>query len=123
MLEILIALTNCYVVNCKKEFKKRKEIRAKWFEETNKLDEDYKNKVITRKQYILKLNKLDDKYFNAIENINLHKCEINKCYNQVKNHLDYLSDKNKLQKKFKYTTDDYVKILQTNRKNFRKLPQ
>jgi len=123
MLDNLISLTNCYIKKCNDEFKSRKEIRTIWFKATEDLNEKYKAGKITKKNFIKQLDKLDDNYFNAIENINLHKCEINKCYSLVKKHLDYISDKNDIAKSTKkYTSEDYVKILKTNRKNFRKLP-
>ena len=121
-LEDVVALTNCYVMNCNKEYLKRKELRTKWFEDTEKLHQEYKKGDITRKQVIAKLKKLDNKYFSAIENINLHKCELDKCEEFVIKRLDYLSERNKLKKKDKYTINDYVKILKTNNRNFNQPP-
>uniref|UniRef100_A0A6C0LFX1 Uncharacterized protein n=1 Tax=viral metagenome TaxID=1070528 RepID=A0A6C0LFX1_9ZZZZ len=117
MEENLNLLTKCYITNCNKESKKRNKIRDIWLNNSNKLYLDYINKIITKKQYDLKLTKLDNEYHNSIEKINLHKCEIDKCYNLVKNHLNYLSDKNKITKKNNYNIDDYLKILNINRQN------
>jgi hypothetical protein len=117
MSDKLVLLSNCYIENCNKEFKQRKMIRDIWFAKTNKINDDFKNKIITRKQFITRLNKLDNNYFDLIENISLHKCEINKCYNLVKNHLDYLADKNNYKKKDTYTVEDYIEILKINNKN------
>ncbi len=110
-------LTNCYIANCNKEFKKRKKLRDTWFKNSNKIHNDYINKIITREEFDSILTKLDNNYHNSIQKINLHKCEIDKCYNLVKNHLDYLSDKNKIKKKDNYNIDDYLKILNINRQN------
>jgi len=115
--ENLNLLTKCYIANCNKEFKKRNKLRDIWFKNSNKLYLNYINKIITKKDYNLKLTKLDNDYHNSIEKINLHKCEINKCYNLVKNHLDYLSDKNNITKKNNYNINDYLKILNINRQN------
>lgn len=117
MIENLLSLTNCYVTNCKKEYKARKALRTKWFNNTEKLHEDYKNKKITKKELIKKLNKIDEEYLNSVENFSLHKCEINKCYKLVKKHLDYLYEKNKEAKKNKYTAEDYVNIMKINNAN------
>jgi hypothetical protein len=114
MADILIKLSNCYIENCNNEFKKRKLIRDRWFAMSNKIHDDYKNNIITRKEFNVKMTKIDNDYFNSIENISLHNCEINKCYDLVKNHLDYLADKNKIKKKNNYTTDDYIRILIKN---------
>ena len=115
--ENLNLLTKCYIANCNKEFKKRKKLRDIWLKNSNKLYIDYINKNITKKEFDLKLTELDNNYHNSIQKINLHKCEIDKCYKLVKNHLDYLSDKNKLIKKNKYNINDYLKILNINRQN------
>jgi hypothetical protein len=120
MLKIYIELAQCYMKNCNDEFKQRKEIRTAWFKNTTKLHEDYKNKLITQKQLMTKLNKLDKQYFSAIENINLHKCEIEKCYKEVKTKLDYLAEKNKIQKLDNYTLDDYNKFVKINHTNILK---
>ncbi len=117
MLDNLVLLTNCYIHKCNEELKKRKEIRTKWFKDTNKIHQDYKNKLITQKQLISKLEILDNKYFNSIENISERKCEINKCYTLVKKHLDYLSERNNINKKDNYNINDYIKILKINNKN------
>ena len=113
--ENLNLLTNCYIANCNKEFKKRKKIRDIWFKNSNKIHNDYIKKIITREEFDSILTELDNNYHNSIQKINLHKCEIDKCYNLVKNHLDYLSDKNNLTKKDNYNIDDYLKILNINR--------
>jgi hypothetical protein len=115
MEENLNLLTKCYIANCNKELKKREKLRNIWFKNSNKLYLDFINKIITREEFDSKLTKLDNNYHNSIEKINLHKCEIDKCYNLVKNHLDYLSDKNKIKKKNNYNIDDYLKILNINR--------
>jgi hypothetical protein len=115
MEENLNLLTKCYIAKCNNEFKKREKLRNTWFENSNKLYLDFINKIITKKEFDSKITKLDNNYHNSIEKINLHKCEIDKCYNLVKNHLDYLSDKNKIKKKDNYNIDDYLKILNINR--------
>jgi hypothetical protein len=117
MIGDLAVLTKCYIDNCNDEFKKRKVIRDIWLTNTNKLNEDYKNKLITRNQFISKLTKLDNKYFDSIENISFHQCEIDKCYNLIKNHLDYLSDRNNIKNKANYNIKDYIKIIKINNKN------
>jgi len=115
MEENLNLLTKCYIAKCNNEFKNREKLRNTWFENSNKLYLDFINKIITREEFDSKITKLDNNYHNSIEKINLHKCEIDKCYNLVKNHLDYLSDKNKIKKKDNYNIDDYLKILNINR--------
>ena len=111
MADNLNLLTKCYIANCNKEFKKRKDIRDKQLINSNKLHDDYKNNIISKKEFISKLIKLDNKYYNSIETISLYKCEIDKCYNLVKNHLNYLSDRNNYKKKDNYTINDYLKIV------------
>jgi hypothetical protein len=115
--ENLNLLTKCYIANCNKEFKKRNKLRDTWFKNSNKIHNAYIKKIITREEFDSILTELDNNYHNSIQKINLHKCEIDKCYNLVKNHLDYLSDKNNLTKKNNYNIDDYLKIININRQN------
>lgn len=117
-IEDIKKLTDCYTKKCKKEAESRKKIRAVWFENSNKIYNNYINKKITREEFIEQINKLDSKYFNSIESIAIHKCEINKCYNLLKKKLDYTANKiDYIKKNKKYTIDDYINILTITNKN------
>ena len=113
------SLVECYNKNCKKEVKMRKKIRDKWNINTNKIHNDYKNGIIkSKKEFIKIINKLDSDYFNSIENINMYNCEIDNCYNLLKNKLDYAANKIKYNKKNeKYSIEDYINILTITNKN------
>jgi hypothetical protein len=115
----LVKLTKCYTEKCKNEAETRKKLRTIWFNNSNKIFEDYKNKVITRKEFITKINKLDSAYFNSVESIAIHNCEIKECYDLLKIKLDHMAAKiNYKKKKEKYTIYDYKKIIiNTNKKN------
>ena len=113
------SLVKCYNEKCIKEVKKRKKIRDKWNTNSNKIHNDYKNGIIkSRKEFIKIINKLDSDYFNSIQNINMHKCEIDHCYDLLKNKLDYAANKiNYNKKKDKYSIEDYINILTITNKN------
>ena len=106
----------CYIKKCNNEFKNIKDV---WFAMTNKIHNDYKNGIIkSRKEFIKIINKLDSDYFNSIENINMYNCEIDNCYNLLKNKLDYAANKIKYNKKNeKYSIEDYINILTITNKN------
>ena len=113
----LIKLTTCYTNKCKKEAITRNKLRTIWMKNSNKIFEDYKNKIITRKEFIIKINKLDADYFNSVESIAIHNCEIKECYNLLKIKLDHMASKiNYKKKKENYTIDDYNKIIITTNK-------
>ena len=113
------SLVKCYNEKCIKEVKKRKKIRDKWNTDSNKIHNDYKNGIIkSRKEFIEIINKLDSDYFNSIQNINMHKCEIEHCYDLLKNKLDYSANKiNYNKKNEKYSIEDYINILTITNKN------
>ena len=113
------SLVKCYNEKCIKEVKKRKKIRDKWNTDSNKIHNDYKNgKIKSRKEFIEIINKLDSDYFNSIQNINMHKCEIDHCYDLLKNKLDYSANKiNYKKKNEKYSIEDYINILTITNKN------
>lgn len=117
-IEDIVKLTNCYLEKCKKEAKARKKLRTEWFANTNKIHNDYQNKLMTRNEFIRKMNKLDSTYFNSIQNINIHKCQIANCYDLLKVKLDHMASKiNYKKKNTNYTIDDYIKILIITNKN------
>ena len=113
------SLVKCYNEKCIKEVKKRKKIRDKWNTDSNKIHNDYKNGIIkSRKEFIEIINKLDSDYFNSIQNINMYKCEIDHCYDLLKNKLDYSANKiNYNKKNEKYSIEDYINILTITNKN------
>ena len=109
-------LYDCYIIKCNNEFRKRKEKKDIWYAMTNKIINDYNNGSIkSRKEFITKINKLDNDYFNSIENVSMHNCEIDKCYNLVKQYLDYLYSKYDYKKKDNYSAEDYINILKINK--------
>ena len=112
------SLVKCYNEKCIKEVKKRKKIRDKWNTNSNKIHNDYKNGIIkSRNEYIKIINKLDSDYFNSIQNINMYKCEIDHCYDLLKNKLDYSANKiNYNKKNEKYSIEDYINILKITNK-------
>lgn len=110
-MDYLEELSKCYIDKCNKEFRLRKTARDLWFARTNKINNDYKNNIISKQEFMKKIKILDNTYFNSIQEISLHKCEIDKCYNLVKKYLDYLSHKLNYKEKDVYTVYDYINLI------------
>lgn len=104
-------LEKCYIKKCKEENIMVDKIRNEWMSNISKLINELQNKKITKKQFIAKNKKLDDNYYKSNENIKLLKCELDKCYENVKFVLHELSHKIKYTKKDIYTLKEYIKIL------------
>lgn len=108
----VIKLVKCYTKNCKKELNMFKKERDLWLKNGNKLNNDYKDGKITKEQFKEKIKILDKNYYNLLNNKKMYECQLNKCYNLVKENLELLSNRMnyKLDNKKKYTIEDYIKI-------------
>lgn len=104
----------CYVKNCKKQLDiARKDIDKKITKKNNKLYDDYKKHKISQKEFIKQAVKNNKKLFDSIQSINVHKCQLDKCYKYVKKRLDREADIINYKKKRNYTIEDYIKIYRT----------
>ena len=113
----------CYVSNCKKQLDiAKKDIEQKIIMKSDKLYNDYKKHKISQKEFIKKAVKNNKKLFESIQTINVHKCQLDKCYKYVKKRLDKEAEIINYRKKSNYTIEDYIKIYRTLfKQNIKKL--
>jgi hypothetical protein len=113
----------CYIKHCKKEMDKaKKDIDRKIILKNNKLYDDYKNNKISQRTFIKKAIKNHKILFNSIQTINVHKCQLKKCYKYVKKRLDKEADIIGYKKKRNYTIQDFIDIYKIMfKKNIKKL--
>jgi surface antigen len=113
----------CYIKHCKKEMDKSKNDLDRIInKKNNKLYDDYKKHKISQKEFIKKAIRNHKKLFNSIQRINLHNCQLDKCYKYVKKRLDKASDEINVKKKNNYNINDFNNIFKILfKKNIKKL--
>lgn len=107
-------LNKCHLKKCKEEKQIMEKITNKRLNDISKLINDLREKKITKAQFILKNKKIDNNYYKSMKTINLLQCELDKCYEYVKNIIHQLSDKMKYTKKDIYNIKEYINILKNH---------
>jgi len=113
-----IDYVDCYTKKCKNDVKNLRKIRNNWHKKQEKPRYDYINGKISYEVFVKKTLKIDNDYYNSVEHLEITECKIKKYYNKSKKYLDELLKRLNYPIKKKYNLNDFIKILELNKKEF-----